>query len=245
MSLAWKDNNFYDLLEVSPGASAREIHEAFKRARATYSGENPALYSMFTKEEASELLKMIEEAYQILSNEQLRHYYDSQLSGGSAVSPATNNDRAPVKSVKPHSSSVTPAKAESSEIVEEKLVHFDDGTSSVVRTMSRPAAPHLLAGPDLKKLSADSEFESTLKTRTEFTGLVLRQIREKRGFSLDDLSTATKVSRTYLEAVERMDRSALPAAVFVRGFISHVARAYGLDEKKVVASYMELFKNSK
>jgi cytoskeleton protein RodZ len=53
-------------------------------------------------------------------------------------------------------------------------------------------------------------------------GSYLRELRIAKGMSLDEVSRATRVGRTHLEALEAEDLSALPAPVFVKGFI----RAY-------------------
>lgn len=53
-------------------------------------------------------------------------------------------------------------------------------------------------------------------------GALLRELREKHGASLDDISQQTRVSARFLEAIEADDLAALPAAPFTRGFI----RAY-------------------
>lgn len=71
--------NYYEVLEVPNDAPQTEIHKAYQRAKSTYSQDNPALYSMFTREEARDLLKMVEEAYAVLGNHALRKNYDDRL----------------------------------------------------------------------------------------------------------------------------------------------------------------------
>ena len=53
-------------------------------------------------------------------------------------------------------------------------------------------------------------------------GSYLRDLRTAKGMSLDEVSRVTRVGRTHLEALEAEELSALPAPVFVKGFI----RAY-------------------
>jgi cytoskeletal protein RodZ len=53
-------------------------------------------------------------------------------------------------------------------------------------------------------------------------GIRLRELREAKGVSLDDIARSTRVGRPHLEALEREDWAELPAPVFVKGFI----RAY-------------------
>lgn len=70
---------YYDLLEVRPGSPQHEVTKAYERAKITYSSDNPALYTIFSAEEARELLKLIEEAYLILGNTIFRNRYDEIL----------------------------------------------------------------------------------------------------------------------------------------------------------------------
>ena len=53
-------------------------------------------------------------------------------------------------------------------------------------------------------------------------GLRLRELREAKGASLDDIARSTRVGRGHLEALESDSLGELPSPVFVKGFI----RAY-------------------
>ncbi len=73
---------------------------------------------------------------------------------------------------------------------------------------------------------------------TEFDGALLRAVREARGFDLRQISKRTKISTVYLSALEDDDFSALPALVYVRGFVAEVAKSLGLDPVQVSHSYV-------
>jgi curved DNA-binding protein CbpA len=73
--------NYYEILEVSSNAAQHEVTTAYERARNTYSGDNPAIYTIFSEHEARELLNLIEEAYAVLGNKTLRTIYDQRLLG--------------------------------------------------------------------------------------------------------------------------------------------------------------------
>jgi cytoskeletal protein RodZ len=68
----------------------------------------------------------------------------------------------------------------------------------------------------------------------EHFGNWLRSRREARGLSLAELSRATKIKERLLELLELGKADALPAPVFVRGFVSAYARAVGADEKEAL-----------
>jgi curved DNA-binding protein CbpA len=70
--------DYYEILELDPNAAAHEISEAYSRAKQTYSGNDPAIYTIFSVSEARELLKYIEEAYLVLGSRGLRHLYDKK-----------------------------------------------------------------------------------------------------------------------------------------------------------------------
>jgi cytoskeleton protein RodZ len=65
----------------------------------------------------------------------------------------------------------------------------------------------------------------------------LRREREMRGVSLEEISSATKISLRFLEAIEREDFAKLPGGIFSRSFIRSYARYLGLDEERVVAEF--------
>src|SRR5579884_2365915 len=71
----------------------------------------------------------------------------------------------------------------------------------------------------------------------EHFGVCLRRARERRGLTLADLAIETKVPRSSLELLEAGDLAALPAEVFVRGFIRSYARVVGVNEIEPLQLY--------
>jgi cytoskeletal protein RodZ len=68
-------------------------------------------------------------------------------------------------------------------------------------------------------------------------GEELRREREIRGISLKEIADATKISKRFLEAIERNDHVTLPAPVFTRGFVREYARYVGLNVEEMVNRY--------
>jgi hypothetical protein len=68
-------------------------------------------------------------------------------------------------------------------------------------------------------------------------GEELRREREIRGISLKEIADATKISKRFLEAIERNDHRTLPAPVFTRGFVREYARYLGLNSEEMVNRY--------
>lgn len=94
-----KRNDYYAILEVDPSANTNEIDRAYRRACETYSQENPALYTMFSPEEAKELLQMITEAYSVLSNPVKRKAYDNNSLDVDSLSQLRENVRTREESI--------------------------------------------------------------------------------------------------------------------------------------------------
>ena len=68
-------------------------------------------------------------------------------------------------------------------------------------------------------------------------GESLKRERELRGVSLDEISSATRISTRFLRAIENEEWDQLPGGVFNRGFVRAMARYLGLDEENTVAEY--------
>lgn len=243
--------NYYEILEVTPDAPSHEIHRAYQRARETYSQDNPALYSMFSPEEARELLRLIEEAFAVLSNVGLRRSYDESLSRGEASPIIQPMDTPPATKSAPAAAQANPMAQVKSE--HQALPDFgapaaakSDSTAEgfTVRKSDKPKQelPPGTARTPVSTYKLDSAFEAEISAASEFDGPLLQKIRTYKNISLDRMSEATRISRPYLTAVETDDYRSLPAAVFVRGFVVQVARNLSLDETKVANSYMKRFK---
>jgi len=73
------EQNFYDLLEISPSATPEEILRAYERARALYGPGSLAAYALLSPEEAATLARRIEEAGDVLIDPETRAAYDARL----------------------------------------------------------------------------------------------------------------------------------------------------------------------
>ena len=76
-------------------------------------------------------------------------------------------------------------------------------------------------------------------------GEELRRQREIRNISLKEIADATKISKRYLEAIEKDDYQTLPAPVFTRGFVREYARYLGLNAEDMVDRYMTVVRLEK
>jgi flagellar biosynthesis protein FlhG len=67
-----KEQTYYEILELSPSATAKEIQKAYEHAKETFDTDSLAVYSLFTEQEINEIQTAIEEAYRVLMDEALR-----------------------------------------------------------------------------------------------------------------------------------------------------------------------------
>jgi len=68
-------------------------------------------------------------------------------------------------------------------------------------------------------------------------GGYLRQLRETRGVSLEEIARVTRVSSSYLHALEADDFASLPVPVFTRGFVRAYCQALGEAPDEALALY--------
>jgi cytoskeleton protein RodZ len=68
-------------------------------------------------------------------------------------------------------------------------------------------------------------------------GAYLRELRERQGVSLDEISRSTRVLHHYLEALESDNLASLPAPVFAKGFIRAYCQALGVAPDEALAMY--------
>lgn len=87
-----------------------------------------------------------------------------------------------------------------------------------------------------------AELAREINAETEFTGPLLRKVRESQGTELEDIASRTKISINYLRAVESEDFAKLPALVYTRGFVHEIARCLDLDPTQVTRTYLRRFR---
>ncbi len=195
-------SNFYEILELSTNAAQHEITTAYDRAKTTYSGDNPAIYTIFSDQEARELLSMIEEAYSILGNKTLRNIYDQRLLGQSKINP-------------------------------------EDLTYDSILNASRLIFQESKVDTKKATFTRNEDIEKEIAACENWTGDMLKKVREYKNVTLEKLSETIKVNSFYIKAIEAMTPNNLPAPVFVRGYVIQMAKELGLNAKLVADSYMK------
>lgn len=76
-------------------------------------------------------------------------------------------------------------------------------------------------------------------------GQILKEARETKLFSLEDVEKHTKIRKELLEALEADDYSKLPPATFIQGFIKNYGKFLSLDSEKLLAIFRRGFEMKK
>lgn len=227
----FNNQNYYEILEIKQDASYKEIEDAYKRAKETYSGESLSTYSLFTAEECKEILDAVEDAYKILSFSKTREEYNRRLAAGLSIEDIEQPH------IEEPAKAAPPVVTESwKEIVPENKETFQSAPAPIKTDVETPKAVQTVAAQNLEPLQLEG---------VEFRGSILKIIRERRGISLNLVADKTKININYLENIEAEKYHQLPAEVFLKSYLSQYARFLSLDAKKVVEDYMRFYEKSR
>ncbi len=212
------DLNFYELLEVSPLATAQEIHKAYERVRRVYEPNSIALYSLFSPEETAVIHQRVEDAYRTLIYEDNRRIYDAMLRERNELSERPASFYPPV--YQPRNGQQT--------------MDFSEGSLPVAKQDPKPQP--VVVPPPRPEPPPISEFTG------EFTGPAIKALREQHGQNLRGIADLTKVSVRYLEFIEEEHFQKLPARTYIRGFLILYAKALGCaNAERLAGDYLKRY----
>ncbi len=75
-------------------------------------------------------------------------------------------------------------------------------------------------------------------------GEKFRKERERRGLTLDDVSSVTKINSRMLKAIEAEHFDQLPGGVFNKGFVRAYAKHLGLNDEEAVTEYLAVLREA-
>ena len=213
-----EDLNFYELLEISHDASAADIHKAYDRVRRVYEPNSIALYSLLSPEETEKIHLRIEEAYRTLVYDETRREYDRML-----------RERHELPELVPHKPRFQP-----------RPVPLQPLPNLEVRPPVNDNAALKKAAPP-ETAPAQEPVQPPPTVITEFTGSVIKILREQKGLSLQNVADITKVSSRHLQHIEEEAYDKLPARPYLRGFLTLFAKALGYQPDRLVNDYLRRY----
>ena len=211
-------------------------------------------------EECRNVLELVEEAYSILSDPMKRKRYDEARGINREFNALNYNalsDRvAPQRgetiynsSQKLNNNSVSAMLNQEFTLNSQSSAPFSSGEMSPRAAQTLSNTTNVTKLVTQKRFALDyisnASFEREIEDATEFTGELLRKIREYKSVDLERLSDMTKVSKLYLQGIESEDYDKLPASVYVRGFVFQYAKCLKLKPEVVANSYVARMKKLK
>jgi DnaJ-class molecular chaperone len=207
------EQDYYNLLDISPKASFGEVRSAYDQAISIYTTDSIATYTLFTEQEREVILSRLAEAYKTLTNSQLRKEYDHLL--------IERGERSPQEMGFLSSEDSNEASGKLLEVSVESLTQ-----------KQREAKDE--AFPSNTNLSL---FDSQISV----TGKIIKAIRTTQEISLEEIFKQTNISRETLEDIEEERFEKLPALVYLRGFLKTYANILQVNQTEMVDGYVKRY----
>ena len=204
------EQNYYEILKIPLTSSYFEIRQAYKDALSLYHEDSVLTYSLFSTEERDEILKIIEDAFSTLIDENKRAVYDRMLI-----------DSGQIKAMSP-----------SSETQYQSSLRF------LSRTMADEN--HLLSRIKEKiSTEVTQNLSNEMFCKGLLSGNELKKYREALGVDIREIHSITKISISVLNAIEDNRLNRLPPAIYLKNFLKSYAKILQLDPQKVIDGYFK------
>ena len=207
------EQDYYNLLNISPKASFEEVRSAYDQAMSIYSSDSIATYTLFTQKEREVILSRLAEAYKTLTNSQLRKEYNNAL----------------IKKGELSSQETGFSYLEDLTIAKDKLLEVS--VESLTQKQQETKDEHLPSNENLNL------FDSHISV----TGKIIKTIRTTKGMSLEEIFKQTNISRETLEDIEEERFEKLPALVYLKGFLKSYATILQVNQTEMVDGYVKRY----
>jgi hypothetical protein len=199
--------NYYEMLDLKPDATLFEIRHAYNVALQLYQTDSLISYSFFSPEERKEILDLLENAYLTLISEKKRQDYDNELIRLGILIEAENKPTVKIP-----------------------VSIFDINRA---QGKSGPIKNTALA---LRAKVIENQLIGEILSQEAVSGSDLQKIRNELAVPLEHIAQETKIRIDYLLGIEGDDIKALPAAVFLKGFIKAYLKCLCLEPVDEICS---------
>lgn len=253
-----QEENYYQILAVPSTANLVEIRNAYEEKLEEAHLEGISAYSLLPEDETEEKLLKLSQAFVALANPIARARYDDEIkqiknyaknktadqqdsvSATEAILPSEPawNKTEPAL-LQPKITARQPA---------EKLEIAKSAPKEVVGQTQEERQDFYLNLAVKNELSEDSleEYYSKLRAhggKVTFNGAVLKQIRELKLITLDELAKITCIRSTYLEAIEDEIFNNFTSEIYLKGYLICYVEAMNLPAEQIIEDYILLYKN--
>lgn len=195
----------YDILEINPNATVKEIQTAYQRKLEIFAENSFIPIGLLTKEEKEKERDILEQNYKLLINKEARKKYDEELITKKIISEEERvSDYKEIQGDFPQTQSIEEKETK------EHIVEEEEGDISEVAFYD---------GPGLKK------------------------IRLLKKISIEEIVSETNIRTWYIESIEAERYDALPARIYLKGFLKQIAQYLKLSSEKVLKDYLEKYDN--
>jgi DnaJ-class molecular chaperone len=207
------DQNYYELLDISPQASTQEVQWAYDQAISIFSADSIPTYSLLSEKERDLILSRIVDAYKTLTNGRLRAEYNQLLLENGELLP------------------------------EDLSLFSLDKYDSTDSDQQGDKLEDLLPGEKTAKGPMGSYEDSinSVDIESSLSGKDIRELRVSKKISIEDIYRKTNVPKKTIEDIEEECFDELPALVYLKGFLKLYARILNVNENQMVDSYMKRF----
>ncbi len=206
----FETQTYYEILDIPVQATPFEIRQAYKSALAIYNEDSLATYSFFSEHEREEVLKRIEEAFLILTDEDKRAVYDRQLI---------------------HDGKIASTDVEKKE--KKKAVPLFQTKNVVEKNALFQRIQDRIRETDVKGIA------EKILTKDLISGSDLRNLRESVGIGIEEIYEVTRITASTLKAIEQDEYDKLPTDIYLKNFLKSYAEMLLIDSEKIIAGYMK------
>ena len=252
-----EEGNYYQILAIASTASLVEIRNAYEEQLEAVHLEAISAYSLFPEEQTEQKLLQIGQAFVTLANPIARAKYDDEIRQtiDSEQQADFQQESAPIsepplteKPAQIKTETAAPPHKDENKQPEEKLeIPKSVPTEVVGQTQEQRQEFYLnLAVKNEQTEESIEEYYSRLRAHggnVSFNGAVLKQIRELKSITLDELAKITCIRSTYLEAIEEENFKKFTSEIYLKGYLICYVEAMKLPAEQIIEEYLNLYRN--
>jgi flagellar biosynthesis protein FlhG len=239
----WDDlaaQTHYQVMEVVPKASSKEIQAAYQILKRSCALESTPLLPILGDEALVALQTRLEDAYRNLIFLESRVLYDKSLVDAGVLEAhdirGLHGDVPGVPVLPVSAAAPAPAAAPAEEETNEAAAA---GASSPAQVAGETPTVAAASPNPASAASAAAAVESPGAPRAvPATGEGLRAERQRLGQTLEAIASRTKIRQAFLLAIEQEQWDRLPSPVFLRGFVREFALCLGLPADAVARALL-------